>query len=197
MKKLICLAAVLQLFLVWSCNYRTYHPNLNTAGRSVIEESKPLDNDRVVLFKVTGKGMAPETAVRRGEAMILGERAAVLDGYRLLLEKLRGALVETYSKRQGVDVDMDTISSQAKSYLKGVEIMETKVDEYGVYHTDMQVRVFFAYNNELIWWPSGLGTSVSPYLGATYEARAVSPNYDRCQSYPWCGGYYYYSHPMR
>jgi hypothetical protein len=196
MKKLICLAVLLPLFFVCSCSNRAYPPP-NATGRSVIEESKPLDNDRVVLFKVTGKGMAPETAVRRGEAIILGERAAVLDGYRLLLEKLRGALVETYSKRKGVDVDMDTISSQAKSYLKGVEILETKVDEYGIYHVDMQVRVFFAYNNELIWWPSGLSSSVGPYTGVTYEAKVVPPSYDRCQNYPWCGGYYYYSHPMR
>jgi len=190
MKKLICLVAVLQLFFMCSCYYRAYVPN--TAGRSVIEETKPLNNERVVVFKVTGKGMAPETAVRRGEAMILGERAAVLDGYRLLIEKLRGALIDTYSKRTGVDIDMDKISSQARSYLKGVEILETTVDKYDVYHTDMQVRVFFAYNNELIWWPSGLGSSIVPYPATTYEARVVPAQYVRCQNYPWCGGYYYY-----
>lgn len=153
MKKLICLAAVLQLFFMCSCYYR------GTAGRSVIEESKSSENGRVIVFKATGKGMAPETAVRRGEAMILGERAAVLDGYRLLLEKLRGALVDTYSKRKGVEVNMDIITSQARSYLKGVEILETKVDEFGVYHVEMQVRVFFAPDSELIWWPTGLSTS--------------------------------------
>ncbi|WP_051957742.1 hypothetical protein [Desulfobacter vibrioformis] len=193
MKKMICLVAVLQLLFICSCYYRAYAPN--TAGRSVIEESKPLDNDRVVVFKVTGKGMAPETAVRRGEAMILGERAAVLDGYRLLLEKLRGALIDTYSKRTGVDVTMDTISSHARSYLKGVEILETTVDEYGVCHVDMQVRVFFAYNNELIWWPSGLSTSITPYPAAIYEARIAPSHYVRCQNHPWCEGYYYYQNP--
>jgi hypothetical protein len=68
-----------------SCYYRAYIPN--TDGRSVIEETQPLNNNRVVVFKVTGKGMAPENAVRRGEEIILGERAAVLDGYRLLYMK--------------------------------------------------------------------------------------------------------------
>lgn len=193
MKKLICLVAILQLFFMCSCYYRAYIPN--TDGRSVIEETQPLNNNRVVVFKVTGKGMAPENAVRRGEEIILGERAAVLDGYRLLIEKLRGVLIDTYSKRKGVDVDMDTISSQARSYLKGVEILETTVDEYGVCHTDMQVRVFFTYNNELIWWPSGLGTNIAPYPTKIYEARIVPSKYIRCQNYPWCGGYYYYNYP--
>lgn len=193
MKKLIYLVAVLQLFFMCSCYHRAYAPD--TSGRSVIEETRSLDNDRVVVFKVTGKGMAPETAVRRGEAMVLGERAAVLDGYRLLLEKLRGVLIDTYSKRKGVEVSMDTISSQARSYLKGVEILETAVDEYGVCHVDMQVRVFFAYNNELIWWPTGLSTSIMPYPKIIYEARVVPPRYVRCQNYPWCGGYYYYNSP--
>lgn len=193
MKKLICLVAVLQLFFMCSCYCRAYIPN--TDGRSVIEETQPLDNNRVVVFKVTGKGMAPETAVRRGEEMILGERAAVLDGYRLLIEKLRGVLIDTYSQKKGVDVDMDTISSQARSYLKGVEILETRVDEYGVCHTDMQVRVFFTYNNELIWWPSGIGANIAPYPAKIYEARIASSQYIRCQNYPWCGGYYYYNCP--
>ncbi|WP_321495178.1 hypothetical protein [uncultured Desulfobacter sp.] len=190
MKKLICLAAVLQLFFMCSCYSRNHAPS--TTGRSVIEETKPLENDRVVVFKATGKGMAPETAVRRGEAMILGERAAVLDGYRLLLEKLRGALVDTYSKRKGVEINMDTITSQARSYLKGVEILETKVDEFGIYHVDMQVRVFFAYNNELIWWPTGLSSTGAFLPAVIYEARTVPSRYARCEGYPWCGGYYYY-----
>ena len=190
MKKLMCIIVVLQLLFICSCFHRTYAPT--TDERSVIEETNATDNNRVVVFKVTGKGMPPETAVRRGEAMILGERAAVLDGYRLLLEKLKGALIDTYSKREGVDVSMDKISSQARSYLKGVEILETKVDEYDVYHVDMQVRVFFTYNHDLIWWPSGLSASAAPYPETIYEARVVPTKYTRCPNYPWCGGYYYY-----
>lgn len=193
MKKLLCLLGVLQLFFICSCYYRGH--DFDEPKRNVIEESNVSENTRVVVFKVTGKGMAPENTVRRGEEMILGERAAVLDGYRLLIEKLKGAFIETYSKRKGVDIDMDTISSQARSYLKGVEIMDTRVDGYGVYHVDMQVRVFFGYNHELIWWPTGLSTSVDPYLTRIYEARILPSLYFRCQNYPWCGGYYYYEDP--
>lgn len=190
MKNLYRLIIVLTLLIFYSCGTMTYVTPNN--GKSVIEESKTNGvNERIVVFKVTGKGMAPESALRRGEAIILGERSAVLDGYRQLLEKLKGALVDTYSKRDGTIIDMDVITSEAQSYLKGVKILDTKKDEYDVFSVDMQVRVFFT-NNELIWWPSGLGPNITPYSSTVYYATSVASQTIRCESYPWCGQYYYY-----
>ncbi len=45
---------------------------------------------KVVTFEVTGKGLEPEKALTRGEAILMSERAAISDGYRQLVEKIRG-----------------------------------------------------------------------------------------------------------
>lgn len=150
-----------------------------------------------MIFKVTGKGLAPENAVRIGEATLLGERAAILDGYRQLSEKLKGTLIDSYSSRQGTDVNMDKISAQTQSYLKGVEVTDITSDGHGIYSANMQVRVFFMYD-KLLWWPSGLGKNVTPSYASnrhirSYYAKPYSSRMVGCDSYPWCGEYYYYS----
>lgn len=175
-----------------------------TDSRSVIEEGQTGGaNERIIVFKVTGKGVAPENATNKGEAVILGERAAVLDGYRQLAEKLKGVLIEAYSQRKGAKIDMDKIEAQTISYLKGVKIMDIVQGEYEIYKASMQVRVFF-FESDLIWWPSGIGNSVLPY-GAHYRSGFLARNFPtyfatpamssttRCSSYPWCRGNYYYS----
>jgi len=184
------------LLPLYSCS-SIYPVGINPPdGRSVIEESSTGGaNERAVVFKVTGKGVAPENAINKGEAVILGERAAVLDGYRQLTEKLKGVLVESYSQRKGAQIDMDKITAQTNSYLKGVEVMEIVRGEHDIYSANMQVRVFFMQDN-LIWWPSGLGSNTLPQ-GTQYQpgflATLMTNSTTKCASYPWCNGNYYYS----
>ncbi|CCK78238.1 LPP20 family lipoprotein [Desulfobacula toluolica] len=191
---------VILISLSFLCSCAPYYP-ANMAeidGRSVIQESDAGGgNERIVVFKVTGKGLAPESAVRIGEAEILGERSAILDGYRQLSEKLKGTLINSYSSRNGTDINMDKITAQTQSYLKGVEIMDVASNGHGVYTANMQVRVFFIYD-KLIWWPSGLGKNIIPSYANTNHIRSyyATPYYGhivRCESYPWCGESYYYS----
>lgn len=192
------LVVLISLSFLYSC--APYYPGnmAATDSRSVIQESDAGGgNERIVVFKVTGKGLAPENAVRIGEATLLGERAAILDGYRQLSEKLKGTLIDSYSSRQGTDINMDKITAQTQSYLKGVEITDITLDGHGIYAANMQVRVFFIYD-KLIWWPSGLGSNVIPSYASnkyirSYYATPYLGHIARCDSYPWCGESYYYS----
>lgn len=194
------LVILISLSFLYSCA-PYYSGNMAaTDGRSVIQESDAGGgNERIVVFKVTGKGLAPESAVRIGEAMLLGERSAILDGYRQLSEKLKGTLIDSYSSRNGTDINMDKITTQTQSYLKGVEIKDVTSDGHGIYSANMQVRVFFIYD-KLIWWPSGLGKNIIPSYSTNKYIRSyyATPYYGdivRCESYPWCGEYYYYYSP--
>jgi len=198
--KVIChFAVLLVLPFLFACAQGYPIEVSPTNSRSVIEKSDPGGlNERIVVFKVTGKGVASEDAINKGEAILLAERAAVLDGYRQLSEKLRGALVDSYSRRTGTRIDMDKITAQTHSYLKGVKVTDITAGEYGIYSAHMEVRVLFIHN-ELLWWPSGLGNNVVPYLGRKarkiyyYYATPATCETVKCASYPWCGTSYYYN----
>ena len=116
-----------------------------------------IHSEKVVDFHVVGKGLEPESAVSKGQAIIMAERAAVADGYRKLVEKISGVYVDAYMKSgQGV-VDYDIIRTQAQSWLRGAEIIDVKRRDFGITEAHMSLRINFVCR-KMIWWPVGIGT---------------------------------------
>ncbi len=114
------------------------------------------DDQKVVTFYVIGKGLEPENALSKGEAVLMAERAAVADGYRQLVEKISGVYVDALTRAGYGAVDQDRIVTRTQSWLRGVEVLEIRKSEYGVTEAQMQLSIYFAKKN-MIWWPAGLG----------------------------------------
>ncbi len=114
---------------------------------------------KVVVFKVIGKGLEPEKALTRGEAVLMSERAAISDGYRQLVEKIRGVYVDAYTKSGNGSIDYDLINTQTHSWLRGVKIVHVEQGEYGITKAHMELSIYFA-RRDMIWWPMGLGSDV-------------------------------------
>ncbi|MFH1155005.1 MAG: hypothetical protein V1793_14425 [Pseudomonadota bacterium] len=128
--------------------------------------------DRVVNFQVTGKGVAPENSLNKGQAILMAEKAAVADGYRKLVEKIRGVYVDAYLKSgQGV-VDYDIVQAHTQSWIRGAEVLEIHQAEFGITEAIMRLRVNFTRRG-MIWWPVGIGQEMvqSPM---PYEAQQTS-----------------------
>ena len=123
----------------------------------VIENDPGNSNDnRIVTFMVKGKGVEPEASITKGQARLMAERAAVADGYRQFVEKLRGVYVEAFTKSGYGIVDKDFLYTRTQSLLRGVEIKEITHGEYGIAQAVMELRVNFSRHG-MIWWPEGLG----------------------------------------
>ncbi len=155
MKKTIftgCLLLCLGMFLS-SCGFS----RSNASPGSVLGAKG--SNQKVVTFNVTGKGLEPEKALTRGEAILMAERAAISDGYRQLVEKIRGVYVEAYSKSGNGSIDYDLINTQTNSWLRGVKIVNIEQAAYGITKAHMQLSIYFA-KRDMIWWPMGLGNEV-------------------------------------
>lgn len=117
------------------------------------------NDQKVVTFYVIGKGLEPENALSKGEAVLMAERAAVADGYRQLVEKLRGVYVDAFMRAGRGSVDQEIIQLQTQSWLRGTEIMEIAQGEYGITTARMSLRINFTRDG-MVWWPVGIGKDV-------------------------------------
>jgi hypothetical protein len=89
---------------------------------------------------VTGKGIADKDS-ESTEAYLLAERAAIIDGYRLLSEKLAGILLQASSKNENYKLSSDTIMSQTQSYVRGAEIVNIIHNENGIVEVQMKLQL--------------------------------------------------------
>lgn len=112
-------------------------------------------NHKTITFYVVGKGLEPDTAITKGEAVLMAERAAVVDGYRQLAEKLHGVYVDAFMRSGSGRVDFDTIQIQTQAWIRGAELMEISKIEHGITVARLRLRINFAKRG-MIWWPVGL-----------------------------------------
>ncbi len=156
-KQKVILAFLMVLFMVFfilsGCSRRH---RVNSREAVIDDSGSGLRNSRVVTFHVTGKGLAPETAISKGQAELMAERAAVADGYRQLVEKLRGVYVDAYMKAGQGAVNYDMIRTSTQAWLRGAEVDDLVKVDYGITEAHMSLRVNFVKRN-MIWWPAGIG----------------------------------------
>lgn len=118
-------------------------------------------SQKVVTFDVVGKGLEPENALTKGEAKLMAERAAIADGYRQMVEKVRGVYVDAFMKAGYGKVNQDLISTKTQSWLRGVEVVEIREARYGITEAHMQLSIYFA-KQDMVWWPTGIGPNARP-----------------------------------
>jgi len=90
MKKfVISLFGITLLFVLTACGAKLS----SNPGKVLSPASSEKGTEKVVTFNVIGKGLEPENAMTKGEARLMAERAAIADGYRQFVEKIRGVYV--------------------------------------------------------------------------------------------------------
>ncbi len=78
------------------------------------------------IIEVTGKGVVPEDLENTAKGYLMAERAAVIDGYRLLTEKIAGLIIQSNSENKDFTVSKDKIYTYARSFLKGAKVLSIR-----------------------------------------------------------------------
>jgi hypothetical protein len=149
------------------------YSSVGGTGKVLSPSGGEVDDQKVVTFSVIGKGLEPEKSLSKGEAVLMAERAAIADGYRQLVEKLRGVYVEAFLRAGRGSVDQETIQVQTQSWLRGTEIMEITQGEYGITSARLSLRIHFTRDG-MVWWPVGIGRDVKPSFSETVNSGGSS-----------------------
>ncbi|CCK79541.1 LPP20 family lipoprotein [Desulfobacula toluolica] len=106
------------------------------------------DDQNIVAFQVIGKGLEPENALSKAEAVLMAQRAAVADGYRQLAEKVHGVYIDAFMQSGRGIITHDAVRVQTQSWLRGTEIMEIYQGDHGI--TNARLRLKIALNHAVI-----------------------------------------------
>jgi hypothetical protein len=94
--------------------------------------------DNKIVISVFGEGFAPESGTGH-QKKYLAERAATIDSYRRLSERLSGILITAYTKSGMKGVTEDQVTSETNSYLRGAQ---TQLVSYNNGLAVVNTRVF-------------------------------------------------------
>lgn len=138
--------SIFVIITVSSCYHTpvsTYPPASKNARDLKGLYSGTVDRNGIITLSVIGKGIAPESAISKGQALLLAERAAINDGYRRLAEKIMGVYIEAYSTMGTQSIDFDIIQTETHTSLRGAEILKVQEARYGIVEAYMQAKIYF------------------------------------------------------
>ncbi len=90
------------------------------SGENFIAGIEPEEATRKIMVIVKGKGIEPATGTPL-QKRLMAERAAVIDGYRKLAERLAGILINAHSESGENTVSMDQVMIETNAYLRGAQ----------------------------------------------------------------------------
>lgn len=155
MKKMIktFYKVVFFLGMVGLCFTGCYVPGTKIEPSPLIDgELNPSGVQKVVTYRVVGRGIEPENAKTRAEAILMAERAAVADGYRQLVEKLQGVYLDTQTLIKNGSVNYTLLYEDAQAWIRGAEVIEISRLSNGITEAEMIIKLNFVKQNNY-WCP--------------------------------------------
>jgi hypothetical protein len=103
---------------------------------------------------VEGKGVEPNNGSPQ-QKQLMANRAAIVDAYRNLSERIAGLVVDSHTRQGEFQVSEDYIMSETNSYLRGAKVV-TIVNQDGV--TTATVKILLP-KERFLWYEANLRES--------------------------------------
>ncbi len=112
------------------------------------------------IIRVTGHSVIDPNALPSGNAKLMAKRAAMLDGYRQILEHLMGIQIDSQTKVKDFVAEYDEVQGHIEGWLRGMEAKETRFLPDNSVEVDIELNVseflkFMAQYHffEVLVWP--------------------------------------------
>lgn len=118
-------------------------PSKNTTaemGEPLIPNSPMLTPSNVIELNAVGMGVAPETSISPSQALALAKRAAIVDAYRQIGEKMYGIRVNGQDTVKDMMLQNSVVKTKVQALIRNAEITET-VYKDGLCQVSMELKL--------------------------------------------------------
>ncbi len=98
-----------------------YDSSINNNPYNLIPGLEAEESSKKIIISVRGKGLEPAQGTPQ-QKRLMAERAAIIDGYRRLSERLAGAIISVYSASGNNNIAVDQVVSETNAYLRGAQV---------------------------------------------------------------------------
>ncbi|WP_104697068.1 MULTISPECIES: LPP20 family lipoprotein [unclassified Helicobacter] len=109
-------------------------------GDAMIQNSPILTPTNIIELSAVGMGVAPESTISPSQALALAKRAAIVDAYRQLGEKMYGIRVNAQDTVRDMVLQNSTVKTKVQALIRNAEITET-VYKDGLCQVSMELKL--------------------------------------------------------
>ena len=107
------------------------------------EPANLTQSNKMVRISAIGMGVAPRFAHSPAQAYALAKRAAMVDAYSLLAERVGGVRIEGKDTIKNMEVTRSEVRAYVQNSIKNAEIVETKFKD-GMCEVELEVVIRYA-----------------------------------------------------
>lgn len=115
-------------------------PRTDDTEEYLIPNSPILQPTNIITVRAIGMGVAPESTISPAQALVLAKRAAILDGYRQIGEKMYGIRINAKDTLKDAIAQNSSVRTQMYAVIRNAEIVET-VFKDGLCQVEMEVKL--------------------------------------------------------
>lgn len=107
---------------------------------NIIQNSPLLTPDNIIELNAVGMGVAPENTISPSQALALAKRAAIIDAYRQIGEKMYGIKLNAQDTVRDMVLINSVVKTKVEALIKNAEIIET-VYKDGLCQITMELKL--------------------------------------------------------
>ena len=106
----------------------------------VIPNAPTLKPNNIITIRAIGLGVAPTNTISKAHEIALAKRAAIVDAYRQLGEKLHGLNITARDTIRDAVIQSSIVRTKLRSLVRGAEIVESVYSD-GLCQVEMEVKI--------------------------------------------------------
>ena len=106
----------------------------------VIPNTPLLRASNIIIVRAVGMGVSPENTISPAQAMVMAKRAAIVDAYRQVGEKMYGIKLNAKDTIKDAVSKNSTVRTKVNAIIRNAEIVESKFKD-GLFQVEMEVKL--------------------------------------------------------